>query len=293
MKSKDQRRWSISANVIMTIISLVAILPLLLLIIASFTDEATALQNGFSYLPEKLSLDAYKYIVDEAAKLVRAYMMTIIVTAIGTAVSVIITSMLAYMLAQKDLPGRKVITFLVVFTMLFNGGLVPTYIMYVKYFHIKNTIFALIVPTLLMTAFIVLLVKNYFENSIPMELYEAARIDGASELFIFAKIAFPLAVPILATIGLLAGIGYWNDWQNGLYYLSDTKLYTIQNILNDINQDISFLASNASAGTNLAELPTTTVRMAIAVVGILPIIVIYPFFQKYFAKGITMGSVKG
>ncbi len=293
MKSKDQRRWSISANVIMTIISLVAILPVLLLIIASFTDEATALQNGFSYLPEKLSLDAYKYIVDEAAKLARAYMMTIIVTAIGTAVSVIITSMLAYMLAQKDLPGRKVITFLVVFTMLFNGGLVPTYIMYVKYFHIKNTIFALIVPTLLMTAFIVLLVKNYFENSIPMELYEAARIDGASELFIFAKIAFPLAVPILATIGLLAGIGYWNDWQNGLYYLSDTKLYTIQNILNDINQDISFLASNASAGTNLAELPTTTVRMAIAVVGILPIIVIYPFFQKYFAKGITMGSVKG
>lgn len=293
MKSKDQRRWSVSANVMMTVLSLLAILPILLLIIASFTDESAALQNGFSYLPEKFSLDAYKYIVNQAGTLAKAYMMTIIVTAIGTTASVIITSLLAYMLSQKELPGRKVLTFLVVFTMLFNGGLVPTYIMYVKYFHIKNTIFALLIPTLLMSAFIVLLVKNYFENSIPIELYEAARIDGASEIFIFAKIAFPLAVPILATVGLLSGIGYWNDWQNGLYYLSDTKLYTIQNILNDINQDIAFLASNASAGTNLADLPTTTVRMAIAVVGILPIIAIYPFFQKYFAKGLTMGSVKG
>lgn len=293
MKSRDQKRWSISANIVMTLLSLLAILPILLLIIASFTDESTALQNGFSYLPEQFSLEAYKYIVSEAGTLVKAYMMTIIVSAIGTTFSVIITSLLAYMLSQKDLPGRKVLTFLVVFTMLFNGGLVPTYIMYVKYFHIKNTIFALLIPTLLMSAFIVLLVKNYFENSIPVELYEAARIDGASEIFIFAKIAFPLAVPILATIGLLSGIGYWNDWQNGLYYLSDPKLYTIQNILNQINLDIAFLAQNASAGTNLAELPTTTVRMAIAVVGILPIIIVYPFFQKYFAKGITMGSVKG
>ena len=293
MKSRDQKRWSISANVVMMLLSLLAILPILLLIIASFTDESTALQNGFSYIPEQFSLEAYKYIASEAGTLAKAYMMTIIVTVIGTTVSVIITSLLAYMLSQKDLPGRKVLTFLVVFTMLFNGGLVPTYIMYVKYFHIKNTIFALLIPTLLMSAFIVLLVKNYFENSIPVELYEAARIDGASEIFIFAKIAFPLAVPILATIGLLSGIGYWNDWQNGLYYLSDPKLYTIQNILNQINLDIAFLAQNASAGTNLADLPTTTVRMAIAVVGILPIIIVYPFFQKYFAKGITMGSVKG
>lgn len=293
MKSRDQKRWSISANVAMTILSLLAILPILLLIIASLTDETAALQHGFSYIPEKFSLEAYKYIVSEAGTLAKAYMMTIIVTAIGTTVSVLITSLLAYMLSQKELPGRKLLTFLVVFTMLFNGGLVPTYIMYVKYFQIKNTIFALLIPTLLMSAFIVLLVKNYFENSIPIELYEAARIDGASEIFIFAKIAFPLAVPILATVGLLSGIGYWNDWQNGFYYLSEPKLYTIQNILNEINQDVAFLASNASAGTNLADLPTTTVRMAIAVVGILPIILIYPFFQKYFAKGITMGSVKG
>lgn len=181
------------------------------------------------------------------------------------------------------------------FTMLFNGGLVPTYIMYVSTFHIKNTIFGLIVPNLLLSGFMVMLVRNYFENSIPRDLYEAARIDGASEFQTFFKVALPLSTPILATVGLMMGIAYWNDWQNGLYYLNDTgkHLYTIQNILNNINENINFLATNATVGVSLSSLPTTTVRMAIAVVGVLPILIIYPFFQKYFAKGITMGAVKG
>lgn len=179
--------------------------------------------------------------------------------------------------------------------MLFNGGLVPTYIMYVKTLHIKDTIWGLIFPGLLMSGFMVMLVRNYFENSIPEELYEAARIDGASEFYNFFHIALPLSVPILATVGLMSGISYWNDWQNGLYYLSNKSknLYTIQNILNNINENVAYLASNAQAGVSLSDIPTTTVRMAIAVVGILPIIIVYPFFQKYFAKGLTMGAVKG
>ena len=199
----------------------------------------------------------------------RAYFMTIIVTVIGTSIGVVITSMLAYMLAQKKLPGRKILNFIVVFTMLFNGGLVPTYVMYVKTLHIKDTIWGLIFPGLLMSGFMVMLVRNYFENSIPEELY--------------------------ATVGLMSGISYWNDWQNGLYYLSNKSknLYTIQNILNNINENVAYLASNAQAGVSLSDIPTTTVRMAIAVVGILPIIIVYPFFQKYFAKGLTMGAVKG
>jgi len=200
------------------------------------------------------------------------------------------------MLSNKDLPGRGLLNLYVVFTMLFNGGLVPTYIMYVKTFAIKNTIFGLIVPNLLCSAFLVMLVRNYFENSIPRDLYEAARIDGASEFQTFFRVALPLSTPILATIGLMMGLAYWNDWQNGLYYLSDqsANLKTIQNILNDINTNIAYLASNSNAsGVNVASLPTQTARMAIAVVGILPILVIYPFFQKYFAKGITMGAVKG
>ena len=291
----DRKGWNIAANIVMCVLCFLAIMPFILLIIASFTDEQTAILNGYSYLPEKWSLGAYEYIASQWKMLGRAYLMTIVVTAVGTSVGLIITALLGYALSNPDLPGRRGLNFYVVFTMLFNGGLVPTYIMYVKSFGIKNTIWGLIVPNLLMSGFLVMLVRNYFENSIPRDLYESARIDGASEFQTFFRIALPLSTPILATVGLMMGIAYWNDWQNGLYYISDKgkHLYTIQNILNNINENISYLASNATVGTTIAELPTTTVRMAIAVVGVLPILVIYPFFQKYFAKGITMGAVKG
>lgn len=291
----DRKVWNVAANIVMCVLCFLAIMPFILLIIASFTDEQTAILNGYSYLPEAWSLDAYKYIASQWKMLGRAYLMTIVVTAIGTSVGLIMTALLGYVLSQQNLPGRRALNFYVVFTMLFNGGLVPTYIMYVKTFGIKNTIWGLIVPNLLMSGFLVMLVRNYFENSIPKDLYESARIDGASEFQTFFRIALPLSTPILATVGLMMGIAYWNDWQNGLYYISDKgkHLYTIQNILNNINENISYLAQNATVGTTIADLPTTTARMAIAVVGVLPILVIYPFFQKYFAKGITMGAVKG
>ena len=292
---KMNRGWNIGANIVMCVLSFLALAPFILLIIASFTDETVAMENGYSYFPAKFSLEAFGYIAEQWEMLGRAYMMTIVVTLIGTVVGVIITALLGYMLSQRNLPGRKVLNFYVVFTMLFNGGLVPTYIMYVKTLGVKNTIFGLIVPNLLMSAFLVMLVRNYFENSIPGDLYEAARIDGANEFQTFFRVALPLATPILATVGLMMGIAYWNDWQNGLYYINakGKHLYTIQNILNNINENISYLAQNATQGTSVADLPTTTVRMAIALVGILPVLIIYPFFQKYFAKGITMGAVKG
>jgi putative aldouronate transport system permease protein len=293
---KTNKGWNIAANIVMVLLSFLALAPFVLLIIASLTDENVAMTYGYSYFPQKWSISAYQYIANQSARLGRAYLMTIIVTAVGTSVGVMITALLGYMLSNKDLPGRGLLNLYVVFTMLFNGGLVPTYIMYVKTFAIKNTIFGLIVPNLLCSAFLVMLVRNYFENSIPRDLYEAARIDGASEFQTFFRVALPLSTPILATIGLMMGLAYWNDWQNGLYYLSDqsANLKTIQNILNDINTNIAYLASNSNAsGVNVASLPTQTARMAIAVVGILPILVIYPFFQKYFAKGITMGAVKG
>lgn len=295
MLEKSKKGWNIAANIIMCVLSFLAIAPFVLLIIASFTDETVAINDGYSYFPAKFSVAAYEYIIAQWEMLGRAYMMTIVVTVIGTAVGLIMTALLGYMLSERNLPGRRILNFYVVFTMLFNGGLVPTYIMYVNTFHIKNTIWGLIIPNLLLSGFLVMLVRNYFENSIPRDLYESARIDGASEFQTFFRIALPLSTPILATVGLMMGIAYWNDWQNGLYYISDKgkELYTIQNILNNINENIAFLASNATAGVNLADLPTTTVRMAIAVVGVLPVLIVYPFFQKYFAKGITMGAVKG
>lgn len=280
------------SHVVMVVLSLAAILPFVLLVIASFTDNAVAVSEGFSFWPSKWSTDAYEYIVNERATLLRAYGITILVTLIGTSVGLMISTMLAYTLSNDELPGRKVLTFFVVLTMLFNGGLVPTYLIYTNVFHIKDTLLALIVPSLLMSGFNVVLIRNYFATGVPKSLYEAARIDGAGESYIFARIALPLSKPILATVGLLMGIAYWNDWQNGLYYLNDTKLYSIQNILNRINENISFIASNSTSGVKIADLPTNTIRMAIAVVGILPIVCIYPFFQEYFVKGIAVGAVK-
>lgn len=282
-----------SAHAVLILLTLAAIVPFVLLIIASFTDNNVAITEGFSFFPSKWSTDAYQYIVNEKDTMLRAYGITIVVTLIGTTLGLLISVMLAYSLANSDLPGRNFMTFFVTLTMLFNGGLVPTYLIYTNVFHIKDTLAALIVPNLLMNGFNVILIRNYFATGVPTVLYEAARIDGASEFYIFYRIALPLSKPILATVGLLMGIAYWNDWQNGLYYLNDTSLYSIQNILNRINENISFLASNSISGVKISDLPTSTIRMAIAVIGILPIVCIYPFFQEYFVRGIAVGAVKG
>ena len=294
---KDTKVIQIIAHGVMVLVSILALLPFILLIVASFTDNTWAVANGFSFFPAKWSADSYLYIANKWETIGRAYLMTIIVTIIGTAVSLVITSLFAYGLSNKRLPGIKIINFLVIFTMLFNGGLVATYYTYVNIFHVKNTIWALILPGLLMNAFNLILVKNYFTNSIPESLLEAARIDGASEFKIFFKIALPLSLPIMATIGLMTAIAYWNDWQNGLYYLTErggSNLFTIQVVLNSINENINFLSSNAgqTSVASVTTMPSTTARMAIAAIGILPIMVAYPFFQKYFVKGITLGGVK-
>ena len=208
--------------------------------------------------------------------------------------------MLAYGLSKAKLPFRRFFAFYVFFTMLFNGGLVPTYMMYTGTFHIKNTVFALIVPGFMMSAMNVILIRTYYQTSIPDALYEAAEIDGAGPFKVFTTIALPLGKPILVTMGLFAALGYWNDWTNGLYYLSGTegqKLYTIQNLLNQMMSQIEFLSSNSSAASaassDIAKVPQTAVRMAIAFVAMLPMLVIYPFLQKYFQKGIALGAVKG
>jgi putative aldouronate transport system permease protein len=180
--------------------------------------------------------------------------------------------------------------------MLFNGGIVPSYIMWTRIFKITNTIWALIIPNYLVSAFNVILVKNYYQNSIPDSLIEAAQIDGATEFTIFRKVMLPLAVPTVATISLFTGLCYWNDWTNGLYYVNDEKLYSIQLLLMKIMNNVQALKANTNAsllGTGAVDLPGTSIRMAMAVVGILPILVIYPFVQKYLVRGVVVGAVKG
>lgn len=286
----------IIAHGVLTLLTFLTVIPFILLVIASFTDEDVAVRYGFSFFPVKWSISAYKYLAGEWGQIGHAYMMTILVTALGTALCLIITTLLAYGLT-RDIIGKRFLNFYVVFTMLFNGGLVASYYVWTRIFFIKNTIWALILPGMLISAFNVILIKNYFKNSIPEALMESAKIDGAGELKIFLNIVVPLSKPIIATIGLMSAINYWNNWTNGLYYVDDKSLYTIQLVLNQINQSAAFLASNSTQMSNMmngaASIPTTTMRMAIAVVAILPIIIVYPFFQKYFVKGITLGAVKG
>jgi putative aldouronate transport system permease protein len=283
-------------HIVLMIFSLACIVPFALLIISSVSSEESIIRNGYSFFPEQFSMKAYEYLWSHWNELGRAYGISVLITVVGTVASLAMTSMLAYPMARKDIPLRNLWAFLVFFTLLFNGGLVPTYMIYTLVFQIKNTIWALIVPGLLMNGFNVLLVRSFFITSVPSELIEAAQIDGAGEIKTFYKIVLPLSVPILATIGLFEAILYWNDWFNGMTYVTDPSLFSIQNILNRIISDIQFLSSNSSlssaASGSMAELPSTSVRMAIAVVGVLPILIAYPYFQKYFIKGITIGAVK-
>ena len=216
-------------------------------------------------------------------------------TAIGTVCNLLFTTLYAYPLSRKELPGRNIFAFFLFFTMLFSGGLVPSYIMWTQTFHIKNTIAALLFPNLMMGAFYVIMMRTYFTTNIPEAVIEAARIDGASEFRILAGIVIPMAAPILATLCLLVGLAYWNDWMNGLYYLNDDRMFSIQVLLMNIQRDLDSLRQQAQAGGNIntADLPSTSVRMALTVMGILPVMIIYPFMQKYFVKGIAIGAVKG
>ncbi len=299
MKTREAKLYDMIGHLIMTILSLLAIIPIILMLISSATDNAALLQNGYSFFPEKWSLFAYEWIFkSNSAVVLRAYGMSFLLTATGVTVSLIITTLLAYGLSKKELPFRGLLTFLVFFTMLFNGGLVSTYINYTNVFHVKDTFAGLLVPGLLMNAFNVLLMKSYFVTSVPDEILEAAYIDGAGEFRTMFSVALPMAKPILATIGMFVGIAYWNDWNNGYIYLvKNTDLFSIQNLLNRLMQNIQALSQNATnlsnAGEGLAQVPTATVRMALATLGVLPIIVIYPFIQKNFVKGITLGGVKG
>lgn len=294
-RSKGEKRLAFFAHIVMIIITFLALAPFLLMLAGSFTDDGVLIREGYRFIPSKFSLSAYEYLFNEWGQLGRAYLMTIIVTAVGTGVSVMITALASYALSQNNIPGLKLVFILFLIPMLFNGGIVATYINYTNTFDVKNSILAYIVPNYLVSAFNIILVRNYMRSSLPESLTEAAEIDGAGQFCIFFKIVLPLCKPILATTGLLTAVTYWNDWTNGLYYVTDSKLFTLQMLLDRMNKNVQFMASHSDsalvgAGVNL---PTISIRMAIAVVGILPIVITYPFFQKYFESGITLGAVKG
>lgn len=296
MRSKSDNFFGRVSAAVMLLLSLICILPVLLLFMSSITSEKSLLANGYSFFPEEFGFDAYQYLWYSRAKICRAYGMTMATTAAGTALSVTITTLLAYPLSRKNLPGRNFFSFFLFFTMLFNGGMIPSYMMWTQTFHIKDTFLALVLPSLLLSGFAVIMMRTYFSSNIPENILEAAMIDGATEMKILLDIVVPMSKPILSTVGLMTALAYWNDWMNGLYYLTKrTDLYTIQNLLNRLITSADFLSNNQANSMIAAniQIPGVGVRMAIAVIAIIPILLIYPFFQKGFVKGIVIGGVKG
>ncbi len=287
--------FQIFGHILLGLLAVCAVAPFILLIMSSFTEEQILIANGYSFFPEKFSTYAYEYLMTKSNAVVRGYGISFVVTIVGTLCNLLVTTLYAYPLSRKELPGRNIFAFYLFFTMLFSGGLVPSYLMWTQTFHIRNTVFALLIPNLLLSAFNVIMMRTYFTSNIPDAVVEAARVDGASEFKILFGIVLPMALPIIATISLLVGLAYWNDWMNGLYYLNDDRMFSIQVLLMNIQRDLDSLRQQAQSGGNVstANLPSTSVRMALTVLGILPIMIIYPFMQKYFVKGIAIGAVKG
>lgn len=296
MKEKKFSKFQVLSNSVMIIWTVLIILPFLLLLMSSITDEKILVSNGYSFIPERISFESYLYIIRAGKQIVKAYGVSIFVTAVGTIINITLSALMAYPLSVKSLPGRKILMFFVFFTMLFRGGIVPSYIMWSGVFHIKDTIWAQMLPNLLLSAWNVMMIRTYFQTSIPDSLFEAARIDGASEIRILKAVVLPLGKPILVTMGTFAGLAYWNDWTNGLYYIIRNKdLYNVQNLLNQMITNIQYLAqsSDSNVSSAAASIPSTGIQMAIAFVAILPIMMIFPSFQKFYTKGITLGGVKG
>ncbi len=296
VRSRQEKTIAAIGHILMIIAAILALAPFWLLVSSSIQSDSSITRDGYAFLPKEISWSAYQYLFSEWKQIGRAYLVTIMTTVIGTTASLFLVSMTSYVLAIKDLPGRTVIFIAILLTMLLNGGQVAMYITYSRVIDVRNTIFALLVPNLLLNGFNVMLVRNYVSNSIPSELQEAASIDGAGLFRIYVQIILPLSKPILATVGLLTALGYWNDWINGLYFVNDSKWYSIQLLLNQINSSAQYLASHSDQLGQMAsqiEIPTVSIRMAISVLVIVPIVIAYPFFQKYFTGGMMVGAVKG
>jgi putative aldouronate transport system permease protein len=263
--------------------------PLLLVLSASFTDENSLITHGYGLIPAKFSAFAYQYILQDPAQLIQSYGVSIFVTVVGSLVSVFVMALLAYPISRPDFRLRKPLSFYVFFTMLFNAGIVPLYIFVTDYLHLQDTLIILILPYLVVPWF-VLLLRTFFSR-LPQELLEAARIDGAGEWRTFFQIVLPLSTPSLATVGLFSMLLYWNDWWLSLLFIDNSKLFPLQYLLYRLITNIDAIAASSQMGG--VQLPTDSVRMAMAILAIGPIVFAFAFIQRYFISGITLGGVKG
>ncbi|MDF2923053.1 MAG: carbohydrate transporter permease [Paenibacillaceae bacterium] len=276
--------------------SAACLFPVLVVLGVSLTDQDAIYLYGYNIFPRVFSLTAYEYLLRDAGAIRDAYLISIFVTVVGTVIALMTTALVAYPLSRQDFAFRSFFSFFVFFTMIFGGGLVPWYLVYTYIMDIRDSLWALIIPNHLLSAFYVIIMRTFFTTSIHPSILESAKIDGAGEIRIFTQIVLPLSLPVLATIGLFYTLGYWNDWFNSLVFMNNDKLISIQYLMYKAMRNLQFLNSigaEGGVGDQAAKLPSETARMAMAMIGMGPIVLAYPFFQKYFVKGLTVGAVKG
>lgn len=292
-----QRKFSWTQTlliILVTLFSLACLFPFLMVISGSLSTEKDIVNYGYALIPKHITLQAYRILILGSNRIVDAYGVSILVTTIGTALSIVVNGMGGYVMARRSFRYRNILSIYVIITMLFNGGLVPWYIICVRYLDLKDTLWAMILPPLA-NAFNMFLIRNFMQ-SIPEELYESAKIDGASEYRIYFRLIAPLSIPVLATVGLFVALGYWNDWFLGLMFIDKTELQPLQLLLRALISNVEFLksSSNAAAMQRIAPaIPSESVKMALTVITIGPIVFLYPFVQRFFVKGLMVGAVKG
>lgn len=283
-------------NVLFVILAAVAILPFIFVIIISISSEESIRLFGYSFFPRSLSGSAYKFLWNEKSTIFNALFISVVVTIGGTLLGLVLTTTMGYVLSRPVFKLKNFYTWVVFIPMIFNGGMVASYVVNANILNLKNTIWVLILP-LAVSSFNIIVCKTFFRATIPDSLIESAKIDGASQLKIFKSIVLPISKPVLATIGLFLTFGYWNDWFQSSLYISNQKLVSLQALLNNIMKSLEYISNNPSAGLSLqqyrSQMPSESVRMAIAVIIVVPIACAYPFFQKYFISGLTIGAVKG
>lgn len=290
-ESKGDRALNTAFYLFITLFSVFCLIPFLVVLGSSFTDEVTLVKEGYNIIPARFSMASYK-MVAQASDILSAYKVTVFTTTVGTILSMLLTCGVSYAMSVKKLAIRGGLAMFIYFTMLFNGGLVANYLMITKILHLKNSIWVLILPSMV-NAYNCLLMRNFF-NGVPASLAESAKIDGANDIMILFRIILPVSTPGIATIGLFYALSYWNEWYKVLLYISQEKLYTLQYLIMSILRKVNYASTLPATALNAQEtLPTYGFRMAAVVVTIGPIIFLYPFLQKYFVRGLTVGSVKG
>nr|WP_234531726.1 carbohydrate ABC transporter permease [Paenibacillus pseudetheri] len=290
----SSRVFRMMAYLIIMIFSLLCLFPFLLIISGSLTANESIIRDGFHLIPKVFSLEGYEMVFIFPTQLIKAYSVTVFVTVVGTLVGLFLITMAGYVLQRKDFKYRNPLSFFIYFTTLFGGGLVPWYIMLTTYFGLADTYAVLILPGL-MTPFLIILMKNFIKSAIPEELFESAKIDGANDFRIYYSVVLKLAMPGIATVGLFLALTYWNDWFMSSLFINDASMYQLQYYLYNTINTMMFVSQMATGtGVTLGrEIPTESTKMAMAIVVTGPIIFLYPFVQRYFVKGLTIGAVKG